>query len=234
LRRLDAKRRVVRRQSNVVARVDQSMAERRKRRVSPSAPKVTATNFIDGSVWRHRPLGRCRETCDYGLVYKILARPAADHDKAAKVQAMSTDPWNLDRFVSAQAGVLNVALAELRAGRKRTHWMWFIFPQLRGLGSSPTARFYGLASVAEASAYLDHPVLGPRLEEAVAAVQSCPGASLHAILGSPDDLKFRSSMTLFSVAGPDGPYQAALDRWCDDGPDQATLDLLRRGREGDL
>ena len=162
------------------------------------------------------------------LVCKFLARPVANW-----AWAMSTDPWNLDRFVSAQAGVFNVALAELRAGRKRTHWMWFVFPQLRGLGSSPTAQFYGIESLAEASAYLDHPVLGPRLAEAVAAVQSCQGASLHAIFGSPDDLKFCSSMTLFSVAGPDGPYQAALDRWCGGVPDQRTLDLLRHGREGD-
>lgn len=135
----------------------------------------------------------------------------------------------LDRFVSAQAAVFEVALAELRSGRKRTHWMWFIFPQLRGLGLSPTAQFYGIETLAQASAYLDHPVLGARLEEAVAAVQSCPGSSLHAIFGSPDDVKFRSSMTLFSIAGPDGPYQAALDRWCGGAPDQRTLDLLCLG-----
>jgi uncharacterized protein (DUF1810 family) len=145
---------------------------------------------------------------------------------------VSTPSWDLDRFISAQVGVFDAAVGELRAGRKRTHWMWFIFPQLRGLGLSPTARFYGIASLAEASAYLDHPVLGPRLEEAVAAVQTSPGKSLHAVFGSPDDLKFCSSMTLFSVAGPDGPYQAALDRWCGGAPDERTLDLLRHGRQG--
>jgi uncharacterized protein (DUF1810 family) len=140
--------------------------------------------------------------------------------------------WDLDRFVSAQARVFDAALAELHAGRKRTHWMWFIFPQLRGLGASPTALFYGIASLAEACAYLAHPTLGPRLEQAVGAVQSCRAVSLNAIFGAPDDLKFRSSMTLFSVAGPDGPYQAALDRWCDGAPDERTLDGLRHAADG--
>ena len=139
--------------------------------------------------------------------------------------------WNLDRFVSAQAGVFDMALAELRAGRKRSHWMWFIFPQLRGLGLSPTAQYYGIELLAEAGAYLDHPMLGPRLEEAVAALQSCREWALHAVFGSPDDLKFRSSMTLFSVAGPDGPYQAAIERWCGGAPDERTLALLRRARD---
>ena len=139
--------------------------------------------------------------------------------------------WNLERFVSAQAGVFDAALAELSAGRKRTHWMWFIFPQLRALGASPTARFYGIESLAEASAYLDHPALGPRLKEAIAAIRSGPGASLYAIFGSPDDLKFRSSMTLFAVAGPDGPFQKALDRWCGGAPDERTLDLLRHAAD---
>ena len=141
---------------------------------------------------------------------------------------MSADPFDLDRFVSAQAGVYDRACEELRAGRKRSHWMWFIFPQLKALGRSPTAQHYGLSSLAEANAYLNHPVLGLRLESAVAAVQASPAASLHALFGSPDDLKFRSSMTLFAAAAPDGPYQAALARWCGDS-DPATLDLLCGG-----
>ncbi len=139
-----------------------------------------------------------------------------------------SSPWNLDRFVNAQAGVFDAALEELRSGGKRSHWMWFVFPQMRGLGQSPTAQFFGIEGLDEASAYLDHPMLGPRLEQAVAAVGSGAGGSLHAIFGSPDDLKFRSSMTLFSVAGPDGPYQRALDTWCEGVPDERTLDLLRR------
>ncbi len=145
---------------------------------------------------------------------------------------MSADPWNLARFVTAQAGVFEDALKELRAGRKRSHWMWFVFPQLKGLGRSDLAQFYGLASLSEATAYLEHPVLGARLETAVAAVQNSPGASLHAIFGSPDDVKFRSSMTLFSIAAPDGPYQAALDRWCDGKPDEQTLRLLHHRETG--
>jgi uncharacterized protein (DUF1810 family) len=105
--------------------------------------------------------------------------------------------------------------------------MWYVFPQLKGLGTSPTAQFYGLDSLAEATAYLEHPVLGPRLEAAVAAVDASGGASLLDIFGSPDDLKFRSCMTLFAVAGPEGPYQAALDRWCGGDADPKTLALLR-------
>jgi uncharacterized protein (DUF1810 family) len=139
---------------------------------------------------------------------------------------VSGDPFNLARFVDAQRDVFDAAVAELLAGSKRTHWMWFVFPQLRGLGVSATARFYGLASLAEAQAYLAHPVLGPRLLSAVAAVQASPAPSLHALFGSPDDLKFRSSMTLFVEAAPDGPFQAALERWCGGDRDQRTLALL--------
>jgi uncharacterized protein (DUF1810 family) len=145
---------------------------------------------------------------------------------------MGTDPYDLSRFVSAQAGTFDAALEELRAGRKRTHWMWFVFPQLKGLGVSPTATFYGLSGLDEATAYLEHPMLGPRLEAAVDAVQASRATSLHALFGSPDDLKFRSSMTLFAVAAPEGPYQGALDRWCGGEPDPRTITLLSRaGRE---
>ncbi|MDQ2859227.1 MAG: DUF1810 domain-containing protein [Pseudomonadota bacterium] len=117
-------------------------------------------------------------------------------------------------------------MEELRAGRKRTHWMWFVFPQLKGLGLSPTARFYGISALDEATAYLQHPVLGPRLESAVSAVLFSPAASLNVLFGSPDDLKFRSSMTLFAIAGREGPYQSALDRWGDGEPDHRTVELL--------
>ena len=145
---------------------------------------------------------------------------------------MSVDPYDLSRFVSAQAGMFDAALEELRAGRKRTHWMWFVFPQLKGLSASPTAQFYGLSGLDEATAYIEHPVLGPRLEAAVDAVQASGAPSLHALFGSPDDLKFCSAMTLFAVAAPDGPYQSALDRWCGGVPDPRTIDLLSQaGRE---
>jgi uncharacterized protein (DUF1810 family) len=140
---------------------------------------------------------------------------------------MTGDPHDLQRFVSAQAGAFESALAELKSGRKRSHWMWYVFPQLKGLGASPTAQFYGLDSLAEATAYLEHPVLGPRLESAVAAVDANPGTSLQNIFLPPDDLKFRSCMTLFAIAGPEGPYQAALDRWCGGEADPKTLALLR-------
>ena len=139
---------------------------------------------------------------------------------------MSGDPYDLARFVSAQAGVFDSALEELRAGWKRTHWMWFIFPQLKGLGRSPTALFYGISALDEATAYVQHPVLGPRLETATSAVLACSAGSLNALFGSPDDLKFCSSMTLFAIAQPDGPYQAALDRWCGGQVDHHTVELL--------
>jgi uncharacterized protein (DUF1810 family) len=141
---------------------------------------------------------------------------------------MSADPFNLSRFVSAQAGTFGAAMEEIRAGRKRTHWMWFVFPQLKGLGVSLTAQFYGISGLEEATAYLEHPVLGPRLETAVAAVQASPAASLHQLFGSPDDLKFHSSMTLFAVAGPAGAYQAALDRWFGGEADHGSVALLSR------
>lgn len=144
---------------------------------------------------------------------------------------MTADPFDLARFVTAQAGVFDQAVDELRTGRKRTHWMWFIFPQLRGLGHSPTAQNYGISSLGEARAYIEHPVLGPRLEAAVAAVQASGAVDPLALFGSPDDLKFCSSLTLFTVAAPDGPYRAALERWCGGKHDQRTLDLLRAGGE---
>jgi len=133
--------------------------------------------------------------------------------------------FDLDRFLTAQAGHFDQALEEIRDGAKRSHWMWFIFPQLRGLGCSATAHHFGIESLAEATAYLEHPVLGARLEVAVAAVQGSAVPSLQVLFGSPDDLKFRSSMTLFAIVDPDGPYQGALDRWCD-GPDPHTIALI--------
>jgi uncharacterized protein (DUF1810 family) len=133
---------------------------------------------------------------------------------------------DMQRFIAAQEGVYPDALAELRAGRKRTHWMWFIFPQLAGLGVSATAQRYAIASLDEARAYLDHPVLGPRLRECAAAMLAVEGKSATRILGYPDDLKLRSSMTLFARAAADPTlFQAVLDRYYD-GPDTRTLDLL--------
>lgn len=144
-----------------------------------------------------------------------------------------SDPFNLSRFVTAQAGVFETAVQELRAGRKRTHWMWFIFPQLKGLGVSTTAQLYGISGLDEATAYLHHPVLGTRLEAVVEVVQASDAPSLHALLGSPDDLKLCSSMTLFAIAAPAGPYQAALDRWCGGQPDHRTIALLSQTQRGE-
>jgi uncharacterized protein (DUF1810 family) len=133
---------------------------------------------------------------------------------------------DLDRFVSAQEGVHDTAVAELRAGRKRTHWMWFVFPQLAGLGSSPTAQRYALSGLDEAREYLAHPVLGPRLHEAAEAILSVEGRNAGEILGYPDDLKLRSSMTLFGAAAPeDGVFNKVLVKFYD-SPDPRTLELL--------
>jgi uncharacterized protein (DUF1810 family) len=133
---------------------------------------------------------------------------------------------DLGRFVSAQAGLYEEALAELKAGRKRTHWMWFVFPQIAGLGSSPTAQRYAITSLDEARAYLAHPVLGARLRECARALLGVEGKSATDIFGHPDDLKLCSSMTLFARAADDPEvFQAVLERYCD-GPDQRTLDLI--------
>ncbi|MET0419750.1 MAG: DUF1810 domain-containing protein [Actinoplanes sp.] len=131
---------------------------------------------------------------------------------------------DLGRFVEAQDGVYESARAEIVAGSKRTHWMWFVFPQLAGLGSSPTAQRYAISGLAEARDYLAHPVLGPRLREC-AEILSTAERSAAQIFGYPDDLKLRSSMTLFAAADPDGPYGRVLEHLYD-GPDQRTLDLL--------
>lgn len=133
---------------------------------------------------------------------------------------------DLNRFVSAQAPVYAQALAELRAGRKTSHWMWFIFPQLSDLGRSARAQYYGISGLAEARAYLDHPLLGERLRACTRIVIDTQASSLHQIFGTPDDLKFCSSMTLFSRAAGDATlFDDALERWCS-GPDPATLRLL--------
>jgi uncharacterized protein (DUF1810 family) len=139
----------------------------------------------------------------------------------------AADPHNLERFVEAQEPVIERVKDELRAGRKRTHWMWFVFPQVAGLGSSRTATRYAIASEEEASAYLAHPVLGPRLRECTEILNGIEGRSAHDIFGSPDDLKFRSSMTLFdAVAADPAPFRTALERYYDGDPDQQTLAFL--------
>lgn len=137
---------------------------------------------------------------------------------------MSAD---LARFVEAQEGVIDRALAELRAGRKQSHWMWFVFPQIAGLGHSAMAQRYAIADLAEARAYLAHPILGSRLRQCTEAVLAIEGKTAHAIFGSPDDLKFRSSMTLFAAANPaDNIFRAALEQYFGGQADPLTLNKL--------
>ncbi|MEK6311121.1 MAG: DUF1810 domain-containing protein [Curtobacterium sp.] len=134
---------------------------------------------------------------------------------------------DLVRFVTAQEGVHDTALAELRAGRKRSHWMWFVFPQLAGLGRSPTAQHFAITDVDQAARYLADPVLGPRLLEAVGVLIDAPAVSAEALLGGIDAVKARSSLTLFARAAADpGPFRAALDRWYGGVEDPVTLRLL--------
>ena len=139
------------------------------------------------------------------------------------------DPHRLQRFVDAQDddGTYESALRELRDGRKRSHWMWFIFPQIAGLGQSPTSRRYAISSLEEARAYVEHPVLGPRLEECARALLQRTGASARDIFGGIDAMKLRSSMTLFHRADPDNAlYSEVLDRYFGGEPDSATDRLL--------
>ena len=138
------------------------------------------------------------------------------------------DPHDLQRFVDAQESVIEQVLSELRAGRKQGHWMWFIFPQLKGLGHSAMANHYGIASKEEAEAYLNHPVLGPRLIESTQLVNAVAGRSIDAILGYPDNLKFRSSITLFALVAPENSlFREALRKYFDGKMDDRTADLLQ-------
>ena len=134
-------------------------------------------------------------------------------------------------FIDAESGVYETALKEIRRGAKTSHWMWFIFPQLAGLGRSPTARFYALASLDEARAYLAHPLLGQRLKACAQAVAAHAGQSARTIFGAPDDLKLRSSLTLFEAADPTAAeFGAALDAVCGGVRDPATLTMIGESR----
>jgi len=140
------------------------------------------------------------------------------------------DPFDLRRFADAQDRAYDTVLAELSAGAKRSHWIWFVFPQLRGLGHSATARRYGISSLDEARAYLAHPTLGPRLRECARLVSQIDGRSAGDIFGSPDDLKVRSSMTLFARATDDNAdFRAVLDKLYDGIEDALTVERLARG-----
>jgi uncharacterized protein (DUF1810 family) len=141
---------------------------------------------------------------------------------------LNADRFDLERFVAAQRPIYDAVLEELRRGRKTSHWIWFIFPQVAGLGQSAMSRRYAIGSVAEARAYLEHPILGPRLRESAAMLLETQGSAAEAILGPIDARKVRSSMTLFDRAAPDEPVFAdVLNRFYDGVPDPATDELLR-------
>jgi uncharacterized protein (DUF1810 family) len=139
-----------------------------------------------------------------------------------------TDPFELQRFIDAQAPVYTQVMSELKSGRKSSHWMWFVFPQIAGLGHSAMARRYAIASRDEASAYLAHPTLGSRLRECTQTLCGIEDRSLGEILGSPDDLKFRSSITLFEAVSGDPVFRNALDKFCAGERDPATLAILKK------
>jgi len=137
------------------------------------------------------------------------------------------DPYNLERFVSAQQAIYPQVVSELRAGYKTSHWMWFVFPQIWGLGRSPISLEYAISSREEAAAYLQHPILGPRLKECTRLILALEGQSAEDIFGSPDDMKFRSSMTLFAQVSPDDDiFARALQQYFHGVPDQLTLDRV--------
>ncbi len=140
---------------------------------------------------------------------------------------MSSDPFDLRRFVSAQQGTYTQALEEIRRGTKRSHWMWFVFPQISGLGTSAVAQRFAIRSLAEAKAYLQHPLLGQRYEESVAALQDLKDTSADQVFGSIDAIKLRSSLTLFSGAEDRAIFQAAIRHWFG-SPDGRTIEILRQ------
>jgi uncharacterized protein (DUF1810 family) len=142
------------------------------------------------------------------------------------------DPHDLRRFVDAQSSTYDQALSELGSGHKRSHWMWYVFPQYEGLGRSAMAQRYSIRSVAEAEAYLRHPILGPRLVECVEALLGLEGRSAHEIFGSPDDAKLKSSATLFSRVSPAGSvFHRILERYFAGEPDRRTVELIGRAAE---
>jgi uncharacterized protein (DUF1810 family) len=151
-------------------------------------------------------------------------------DRRVVQERVVTDRHDLQRFVDAQSEVFEEVLSELRAGRKTSHWIWFIFPQIKGLGHSATAREFAILSREEAAAYAAHPILGPRLRECTRLVNAIGGRGIRQILGTPDDLKFRSSMTLFAQVCPDDPiFTHAINKYHGGEFDALTLDFLKSG-----
>lgn len=147
------------------------------------------------------------------------------------LKEMASDPYDLTRFVEAQEAVYDQALSELHAGRKRSHWMWYVFPQFDGLGMSPTSKLYAIKSVQEARAYVTHPILGPRLIECAQAALQVEGRSALEVFGSPDDMKLRSCATLFASVSPKGSvFHGIIDKFFDGEQDARTIALMTRAR----
>jgi uncharacterized protein (DUF1810 family) len=160
-----------------------------------------------------------------------LAKLASEMSVGKSLSSNDADRFDLQRFVDAQDRVYDTVIDELRNGSKRSHWIWFVFPQLRGLGHSPTAVHYGISSIDEARAYLAHDVLGPRLRECARLVSQIDGRSAGDIFGFPDDVKVRSSMTLFALATDDNTdFVAVLDKFYDGIKDPATVERLSSAR----
>jgi len=141
------------------------------------------------------------------------------------------DPFDLERFVQAQDDDYDRALSEITKGRKRSHWMWYVFPQFAGLGSSSTSKQYAIKSIAEAQAYLAHPVLGPQLVECAEALLQVQGLNAQEILGYPDDLKLRSCATLFAQVSTNSVFQRVIDKYFDGEPDDKTLRLISQAKQ---
>jgi uncharacterized protein (DUF1810 family) len=228
----------------------------RKKVRSPTAPVIARTAFSVSAghyPCRHgRPQAPNRPASHRGVSYTKRgeydravtdlteairlnpAQPVNDPDRAKAYRAMANanesaagDPHDLNRFVQAQKGDYERALSEIRSGRKQSHWMWYIFPQFDGLGFSPTSRLYSIKSVAEAKAYLGHPVLGPRLVECAEAALRVEGRSAFEVFGSPDDMKLRSCATLFASVSPAGSvFDRLLDKYYQGERDARTLRLL--------
>lgn len=157
-----------------------------------------------------------------------MAAPEPIETRASSWETIIGDPYDLQRFVVAQQPVYNKVCEELRQGCKRSHWMWFIFPQIQGLGHSPMARKFALSSLAEANAYLEHPLLGTRLRACCQLVAAVENRSIDEIFGSPDNMKFRSSLTLFALAAPHDPlFDDCLRKYFGGDPDPATLAQLQ-------
>jgi uncharacterized protein (DUF1810 family) len=164
---------------------------------------------------------------NYELATVVDSVPSKIRASQGRIKMPITDSYNLQRFLDAQSRTFDRACAELRNGRKESHWMWFIFPQLKGLGHSPMANLYGVSSTQEAEAYLTHPILGSRLRQITQIVLLVEGRSIKQIFGAPDDLKFRSSMTLFANTCTDNQlFKDALTKYFQGKPDQLTLDRL--------